>query len=135
MEKLEYRLKDNCYLDQLKSALSNKYVISTIGAVAATGLVASVLDSNTAYAAADMINNLRMHGFLDGVVDGLLFPVNALVSLFGDSAHTFARDGTGISSEPNNFSYWLGYLFMAGPEATLLGGISSMTPSSRSSSF
>jgi hypothetical protein len=70
------------------------------------------------------------YGFIDGLWDGFTLPFNAIGDLLnGSGDHTWARDGTGIASEPSGNWYGIGYWL----SASLMLGSSSSAASSRSS--
>lgn len=55
------------------------------------------------------------YSFLDGIWDGLTLPFNALGDLLnGSGDHTWARDGTGIASDPAEDWYNIGFWLAAG---------------------
>lgn len=63
------------------------------------------------------------YSFLDGLWDGLTLPFNALGDLFnGSGDHTWARDGTGIASDPSEDWYNIGYWIGAGSGVSITAG-------------
>lgn len=101
-----------------------------------TALVAgtAMLMPETAHAAdqiAQAADTVSKYGFFSGIIDGALLPFNAVVSLYnGDIVRgaSWAMDGFGISSEPNNFGYWIGYFIAAGTD-TIFGALASSASS------
>ena len=82
----------------------------SLGVVALTAIL---LTPDEAYAAQDAVQQtVENYGFFSGLLDGFLAPLNLIISAFSET--TWARDGTGIASEPASFWYNLGYYLMIG---------------------
>lgn len=92
---------------------SKRPLIKTGFGLGAATLATLLLNPDVAYAAQDVAQKtVENYGFFSGMLDGILTPINLIMSAFTDS--TWARDGTGIASEPANFGYNLGFLFGCG---------------------
>lgn len=112
-----YRRIADRTVEIVKEGFKKPCVKAGVGLGAAT-LAALLLTPNEAYAAQDVAQQtIENYGFFSGLLDGLIAPINLIMSAFTEN--TWARDGTGIASEPANFWYNLGfYLMLAGETST-----------------
>jgi hypothetical protein len=75
-------------------------IIATIGCSVA-------VMAGTAYGH-DYTSQVSQYGLIEGVFDGVLAPINLVVS--GFKSYSFSQDGTGITSGIGNFTYDLGFM-------------------------
>lgn len=123
---LLYRRVADRTLETVREGFKKPYVRAGVGLGAAT-LAAILLTPDEAYATQDAVQQtIEKYGFFSGVLDGILSPINLIMSAFTEN--TWARDGTGIASEPASFWYNLGYLMVVG------GGSSAASSSTKKKS-
>jgi hypothetical protein len=129
----EKEIKD--WYDNLGETIeNNKYKIGGL-AVLGAGVTALYLNRpDMVYAASDAVKNVaynvadavKQYGFGAGLRDGFLFDINLIMSLLRGGINkgaSWAADGTGITSGPNDIGYWIGYYLMGGGTNTAIGAI------------
>jgi len=110
-----------------KQELSKPYARAGLAVVSAIGLATIINDpSMIAQAANDTINQTvassappTEYGFWSGALDGLLYPINLVMSLV-DGSDSWARDGAGVISESGAESYMVGYVLAVVGECTVI---------------
>ena len=114
--------------------LDNKYKIGGLSLLGAGAVALYFNTPGAANAASDVVKQLvrdtaetiKEYGFESGLIDGLLFDLNLIMSLLQGGINkgaSLACDGYGITSEPNTGMYWLGYLLTGGLTNTGIGAI------------
>lgn len=115
IQKPAYKKAVDFVQEKAYSVMSNKHVQAGL---TTTALTTAVLAQD--YDSIDAITK-EVYGVGSGMIDGFLLLPNVFLNAFNDG-QTWARDGTGMISNPNTgLGYWIGFWMMVSSES----GISS----------